>query len=90
MKLSKTFHYTKVEKKFFKKHKDLLKKYAVVLQQLQQDPFESSLKTHKLKGNLEEYHACSLTYEYRIVLIIKIVDDELILMNIGSHDEVYK
>ncbi len=90
MKLSKTFHYTKVEKKFFKKHKDLLQKYVVVLKQLQQDPFESSLKTHKLKGNLAEYYACSLTYEYRIVLIIKIVDDELVLMNIGSHDEVYR
>jgi len=44
---------------------------------------------HKLKGDLSKYHSCSLTYEYRIVLTLKIVDEEIILVNIGSHDEVY-
>jgi len=90
MKLSKTAYYSKVEKKFFKKHKDLLSKYGTVLKQLQKDPFESSLKTHKLKGELSQYYSCSLTYEYRIVLYLKIIDDEIVLMNIGTHDEVYR
>lgn len=90
MKLTKTLTYTKVEKKFFKRHKDLLKKYATVLKKLQKDPFDSSLKTHKLKGDLSDFYACSLTYEYRIILLIKIVDDKVILVNIGSHDDVYK
>ena len=89
MKLSKTLHYSKVERKFFKKHQNLLDRYASVLNKLQIDPFEPSLKTHKLKGELEKFYACSLTYEYRIILTIKIVDDEVILMNIGSHDDVY-
>ncbi len=90
MKLSKTVYYSKVEKKFFKKHRDLLLKYGTVLKQLQKDPFEPSLKTHKLKGELSQYYACSLTYEYRIVLYLKIIDDEIVLMNIGTHDEVYR
>jgi len=89
MKLTKTPSYSRNEKKFFKQHQDLLQKYATVLKQLQKDPFESSIKTHKLKGELSKYHACSINYKYRIVLTIKIVDDEVILMNIGSHDEVY-
>ena len=90
MRLSKTFYYSKVEKKFFKKHQELLKKYSIVLKKLQQNPFESSLKTHKLKGELSAYYACSLNYEFRIILTIKILDEQVILMNIGSHDEVYK
>ncbi len=90
MKLFKTYQYTKVEKKFFKKHNDLLQKYATTLKKLQKDPFESSLKTHKLKGKLSDFYACSLTYEYRIILLIKIVDEELVLINIGTHDDVYQ
>jgi len=83
MKLSKTEYYSKVEKKFFKKHKDLINKYAQILKELSIDPFDNSLKTHKLKGNLSEYH------EYRIVMVIKIVEDKIILVNIGTHDDVY-
>jgi mRNA-degrading endonuclease RelE of RelBE toxin-antitoxin system len=29
------------------------------------------------------------TSQYRIVLTLKIVDEEIILVNIGSHDDVY-
>ena len=89
MQLSRTDHYARIEKKFFKKHRDLIEKYAKILKQLEVDPFDSTLKTHKLKGELDAYHACSLTYQYRIIITIKIIDDEIILMDIGSHDEVY-
>jgi len=89
MRLSKTEKYSKIEKKFFKKHKNLILKYGEILKKLQINPFDNSLKTHKLKGELKEFYACHLTYEYRIVMVIKIVDDEIILVNIGTHDEVY-
>ena len=89
MKLYKTKQYDKIEKKFFKKHPDLILKYGDILKKLQIDPFEQSLKTHKLKGNLAPYYACSLNYEFRVVLTIKIIEDELYLINIGSHDDVY-
>ena len=52
MQLSRTLHYARVEKKFFKKHRDLISRYAEVLKQLEADPFDSTLKTHKLKGEL--------------------------------------
>jgi len=89
MKLYKTKYFQKIEKKFFNKHQNLLQKYGIVLKKLQENPFEGSLKTHKLKGDLAEYYACSLNYEFRIILTIKIADDEVYLINIGSHDEVY-
>ena len=33
--------------------------------------------------------AVSITYTYRIILCVEIVEHEIILHNIGSHDEVY-
>jgi len=82
--------FAKVVKKFFKKHKNLISTFIKVNEQLEQNPFHNSLKTHKLNGNLSEFYACSLTFEYRIVMIIEIKDEEITLINIGSHDEVYK
>ncbi len=89
MQLSRTALYERREKKFFKKHRDLIPQYATVLNKLETDPFDATLKTHKLKGELDKYFSCSLTYEFRIILTIKMIEDEIILMDIGSHDEVY-
>ena len=75
--------------KFFKKHRDLVPKFKKVIEKLTDDPFDNSLKTHKLKGNLSDFYACRLTYEYRIILTIEVRDEEIILVNIGTHDEVY-
>jgi addiction module RelE/StbE family toxin len=66
---------------------------AQTLDQLEQDPFHPSLSTHKLKGNLSDRHACSINYGDRIVF--KFVthpesgEEEILLLAIGSHDEVY-
>jgi mRNA-degrading endonuclease YafQ of YafQ-DinJ toxin-antitoxin module len=46
------------------------------------------LRTHKLKGALSEYHAFSISPSDRIVF--RILDDGgVLLVDIGSHDEVY-
>jgi len=89
MKLRTTERYDKKETKFFAKHQNLLDKYEKVLKQLETDYMASWLKTHRLKGKLSEFHAVSLTFEYRIVIFVHIAEDEIILMNIGTHDEVY-
>jgi mRNA-degrading endonuclease YafQ of YafQ-DinJ toxin-antitoxin module len=60
---------------------------------LQQDPFLPKLKTHKLKGILEGNWACSVDYDLRIVFDFvknQVTDEtEILLINIGTHDEVY-
>lgn len=89
MKLVKDDSYQRKERKFFKKHAYLVDKYAEVLTKLKTNPFDSSLKTHKLKGELSEFHSCSLTYEYRIICIFLIQDETIILVDIGSHEDVY-
>lgn len=47
------------------------------------NPFDPSLKTHKLKGEFSEFYSCSLTYEYRIICIFSIQNETIILVNIG-------
>jgi addiction module RelE/StbE family toxin len=54
---------------------------------LSQDINHPSLKLHKLKGALSNYYAISIEYDLRIIL--EISNDKLLLIDMGSHDEVY-
>lgn len=52
------------------------------------DPFDPSLKTHKLTGRLKEYYSFSIDYQYRI--IFEIVKKDLIWFHsVGTHT-IYK
>ncbi len=68
-------------------------KYYSILALLQQDPFMRQLHTHKLKGELKECWACYVEYDVRIIFTIITNQatslQEIILLDIGSHDEVY-
>jgi addiction module RelE/StbE family toxin len=63
------------------------------LQQLAEDPFHPSLRTHKLKGELSDKWACSIDYSNRILFkFVENLDsgeEEILLLTVGSHDEVY-
>ena len=77
-------------RKFFKKHPDLKPRFAATITALQQDPFQPGLALHPLSGKLAGCHAISLTYSYRITLTFIVTDREIILLDISSHDEVYR
>jgi len=47
------------------------------------------LRLHKLEGKLRIYYSVSITMEYRIVIDFIIKENEIIPIDIGSHDEVY-
>ena len=57
------------------------------------DPFQPSLRTHKLSGQLAGLWACWVEYDCRIVFTLDsdpATSDELIvLIDLGTHDEVY-
>jgi len=57
---------------------------------LEYNPGHSSLRLHPLKGKFQGKHAVSLAYSYRIVLILTLQNQEIILLDIGSHDTVYR
>lgn len=35
-------------------------------------------------------HAVSLTYEYRCLLILRLTAKEIVLLDVGTHDDVYR
>jgi addiction module RelE/StbE family toxin len=73
-------------RKFFKKHPNLKPRFARVVADLQNDPFQPDLALHPLDGKLAGCHAVSLTYSYRIILTLLVTEKEIILLDIGSHD----
>ena len=84
-----TKHYDKKSKKFFKSHPQLKQKYKSVVLHLVEDINHPSLKLHKLKGDLDGLWAASLDYQFRIILIVEFIQDRIVLVDIGSHDDVY-
>lgn len=77
-------------RKFFKKHPDLRARFAQVVDDLRQDPFAPHLGYHHLSDQFEGTQAVRLTYNYRIVLTVVVTEKEITLLDIGSHDEVYR
>ena len=77
-------------RKFFQKHPDLREQFKKVIKELQQDPFQPNLGLHALSEKLNGCYAISLTYSYRITLTFMVTETEIILLDIGSHDEVYR
>ena len=87
--LATTAFFDRRVRKFLTKHPDLRPRFADTLAQLAADPFESSLRLHPLTGKLQGMQAVSLTYRYRITLTVQVTEHEILLLDIGSHDEVY-
>jgi mRNA-degrading endonuclease YafQ of YafQ-DinJ toxin-antitoxin module len=82
-------HYEKIEKRFLKRHPDLLERYHKTLALLEQDPFQPALRLHVLQGQLTGLHAVSINLQYRITLELEVRAHEIVLVNIGAHGEVY-
>lgn len=89
-KIVQTDSYLKIATKFFKKHPDLLDKYSKTVTLLEVNPFHPSLRLHKLQGKQREYHSVSIDINYRIIIEFIVKDSEIIPINIGSHEEVYR
>ena len=84
-----TKSYLKRATKFAKRHPDLLIQYEKALKLLELNPFHPSLRLHRLSGSLSDLHSISINISYRITLEFLIEDGKIILVNVGSHDEVY-
>ena len=85
-----TAHFTRKAKKFAKRHPELRKKVAALLRDLEKDPFQPHLEYHPLGGRQTGIEAVSITDSYRITLTVVITKKEIMLLDIGTHDEVYK
>jgi len=84
-----THGYLKRAAKFIRRHPELLPQYEKTLKLLELNPLHPSLRLHRLSGPLADLHSVSITIRYRITLEFLLEDGRIVLVNIGSHDEVY-
>lgn len=80
-------------KRVTKRRPNLQKDIENTLRLLSKDPFSPQIKVHKLKGKLSGAWACSAGYDLHIIFdFIKVKgqkEDDILLIEIGTHDEVY-
>ena len=81
--LSKRF-----EKDFVKLPKPVRKKVLVVLQRFVDDPFDPSLRNHRLSGKWTNHVSVDVTGDIRAVYVY-IEDDTIHFVAVGSHSELY-
>ena len=84
-----TKSYLRRATKFAKRHPNLLAQYEKALELLELNPFHPSLRLHRLSGSLSDLHSISINISYRITLEFLIEDGKIMLVNVGSHDEIY-
>ena len=93
MKIAWTPKSLRAFKRLIRKNPQLRPLIVKTLEQLEEDHFHSKLRTHKLTGELANIWSCSINYQYRILFEFirnnETGDDAILLLNIGTHDEVY-
>ena len=82
--------YLRRARAFIQKHPELLSQYEKTLQLLELNPKHPSLRLHPLKGKLKGLHSVSINIGYRITIEFILTEHEIVLVNIGSHDEAYR
>ncbi|MGI8500993.1 MAG: type II toxin-antitoxin system RelE/ParE family toxin [Hassallia sp.] len=75
-------------KKRIKGNVDLETRFWQKLELFTNDPFDQSLKTHKLSEKLKELWSFSIEYDERVLLFFT-DDGNAMFVDIGNHDEVY-
>ena len=81
--------YIKRARKFLLKHPEIHKQYRKTLELLELNPYHPSLRLHSRKGRMNDLSSVSINISYRIVIEIIIEGDEILMVNIGKHDQVY-
>jgi mRNA-degrading endonuclease YafQ of YafQ-DinJ toxin-antitoxin module len=75
------------------KNPALQSQIETALRRMAENIADPRLKTHRLSGQLAGLHACSVAYDCRIVFARqkhpKTGAKTLLLINIGTHEEVY-
>ncbi|GAA7815420.1 type II toxin-antitoxin system mRNA interferase toxin, HP0892 family [Helicobacter pylori] len=66
---------------------DLKLLYKVVENLAKEQPLDPKYKDHPLKGTLKDFRECHIKADILLVYLVR--DDELILVRIGSHSELF-
>ena len=82
--------YKKRALRFLRKHPELKSQYAKSLALLEINPQHPSLRLHALTGHMAGLHSVSINMSYRITLELLIVGHQIIPIDVGDHDAVYR
>ena len=77
-------------KRFLRRHPDLASRYLKTIALLEADPHHSSLRLHALHGRLAGLRSVSINLSYCITIEMEIREQEIVLVNVGTHEEVYR
>ncbi len=88
--LRRTETFVRTARKLVKKSPQLVAPLAEALELLESDPRHPRLKLHPLHGQLDGLWAVRVTYQIRVILLLDADTQELTLLDVGSHDEVYR
>ena len=84
MRVTASSRFLRKAKKLREPHASMLR---AALRRFAADPQDPILRMHKLEGDLDGYWAFSVDDDLRV--LVRWEGDEVFLVNLGSHDQVY-
>lgn len=85
-----TEQYNRRAARFLKRHPHVRDQYRKTLLLLQANPHHPSLRLHALTGKLAGLHSVSINLSYRITLDLVIRERQIVPINVGDHEAVYR
>ncbi len=88
MEVSFSSSFRRAFKKRIKGKIELENRFWAKVELFTKDPFNPSLRTHKLSGNLKDLWSFSIEYDERVLFYFT-DNNKAVFVDIGNHDEVY-
>jgi mRNA-degrading endonuclease YafQ of YafQ-DinJ toxin-antitoxin module len=85
-----TDQYNRRAARFLKRHAGVREQYRKTLLLLQANPHHPSLRLHALTGKFAGLHSVSINLSYRITLELIIRERQIVPINVGDHEAVYR
>lgn len=85
-----TNDYRERAKRFLLRHPGLAARYFKTVELLEANPHHPSLRLHALRGKLTGLQSVSINLSYRITIEMEIREHEIVPVNLGTHEEVYR
>ncbi|HAC65029.1 MAG TPA: type II toxin-antitoxin system mRNA interferase toxin, RelE/StbE family [Cyanothece sp. UBA12306] len=88
MKVSFSSSFRRAFKKRIKGSTEIESRFWAKLEVFTNNPFDPSLRTHKLSGKLKDLWSFSIEYDQRVIFYFT-DEGNVVFVDIGNHDEVY-
>lgn len=88
IKVSFSSSFRRAFKKRIKGSTEIESRFWAKLEVFTNNPFDPSLRTHKLSGKLKDLWSFSIEYDQRVIFYFT-DEGNVVFVDIGNHDEVY-